>query len=607
MKIMILAPLAAATFFPVSGASAQNARGTQVQTAMRHFNNARIAQTATMMDAANKPQNLLAPPILANTRWELTDPSYENLPKRPYLEFTSDRVSARAGGNVINGSYEMGSGLKFGPLAMTRMMPPPAINSAEQKYVKALNGVTGFQLSNNQKTLTLTGQTPLVFRLTRGTVAPSIPIFDNRPVANQATALAGTEWELTDPAYENLPLRPFLKFTDTRLSASVGGNAIGGSYEITNSKIKFSQLYSTKMLAPPPIARAENEYLKAMEGVRELEVSPDRKMLTLRGDTTLTFTLTGGAAQLPTPELMPVKSAADLAWTQWQLTKPTYEGLNVRPFLNFTDKGIGTGVGGNAIGGDYSITKNKITFDKMISTMMMPPPPIAAAENAYKKALEGTHKFSLSKDGMMLTLRGKPNLVYRLVANTPDAFVPEDTKIINVAPQLGPAMDGDKASKYLQLEDLSRGVSWGKFTEPKIEGFDFVPGNRYQLRAQIERNPRTGERQLRVLDVISQKFMGDMALKENEQIWEVAPTKIDCVGVAPMKCLQVREVNGDAANGDTMGEWKTHYAPIEGFDFVEGFKYRILVRSEKVENPPADASAIKYTLVKVLEKNPVTM
>ena len=417
----------------------------------------------------------------------------------------------------------------------------------------------------------------------------------------QATILAGTEWELTSPEYENLPIRPFLKFTDTRIGASVGGNALGGSYAIDHSKLNFTSLYSTKMLAPPPIAQAESEYIKALEGVRELEVSPDGKTLTLRGETMLTFTLTGGTAQQPMPELVPVKKAEDLAWTQWQLAKPTYEGLEMRPFLNFTDKGIGIGVGGNAIGGDYQIEKNTITFSKLISTMMMPPPPIAAAENAYKKTLEGTHKFSLSKDGMMLTLRGKPNLVYRLVANTPDAFVPESTKIINVAPQLGPEMDGDNASKYLQLEDLSQGTSWGKFTEPKIEGFDYVPGNRYQLRVQVERNPRTGEKQLRLLDVISQKAMDEMALGADEQIWEVAPTKIDCVGVAPMKCLQVREMDGDKA-----GEWHAQSAPIEGFDFVEGFKYRILVRSEKVENPPADASSIKYMLVKLLEKNPVT-
>ena len=481
MKIIILAPLAAATFFPITGASAQNANRTPLQSAVRHMQQARVAQTNTMMDAAGTPQNLQTAPILA-----------------------------------------------------------------------------------------------------------------------------GTEWELTDPAYENLPLRPFLKFTDTRLSASVGGNAIGGSYNIDHSKIGFSQLYATKMLAPPPIAAAESEYIKALEGVRELEVSPDGKTLTLRGDTTLTFTATSGMAQQPTPELVPVKTADDLKWTQWQLTKPTYEGLNMRPFLNFTDKGIGAGVGGNSMGGDYSLDKNKITFGQMISTMMMPPPPIAAAENSYKKALEGTHKFSLSKDGMMLTLRGKPNLVYRLVANTPDAFVPESTKIINVAPQLGPQMDGDNASKYLQLEDLSDGVSWGKFTESEIQGFDFVPGNRYQLRVQVERNPRSGEKQLRLLDVVSQKDMSDAQVGENEQIWEVAPTKIDAVGVAPMKVLQVREGNNDAANGETMGAWRAQYAPIEGFDFVEGFKYRILVRSEKVENPPADGSALKYTLVKVLEKNPVT-
>lgn len=423
----------------------------------------------------------------------------------------------------------------------------------------------------------------------------------------QATILAGTEWELTEPAYQDLPIQPFLKFTDTRISASAGGNAIGGTYEIQNSNISFTRLYSTKMLAPAPIAAAESEYIKALEGVRELEISPDRKTLTLRGETNLTFHLTKGVAQMPAPALIPPKTSSDLPWTQWQLTKPTYSDLATRPFLNFSDKGIGVGVGGNAIGGDYQIDKNKIVFSNLVSTMMMPPPPIAAAENALKKALEGMHKFSLSKDGMTLTLRGKPNLVYRLVANTPDVFVPEATKIINVAPQLGPEMDGDGTLKYLQMEDLSEGTSWGKFTEPKIEGFDFVPGNRYQLRVQVERNPRSGEKQLRLLDVISQQSMERPLPQGDEVLLEVAPTKIDCMGIGPMKCLQVRVMNTDAANGDKAGAWMPLHRGIEGFDYAEGFKYRLIVRQIPEGTVPVDAASPLYKLVRLIEKMPVTM
>jgi heat shock protein HslJ len=45
---------------------------------------------------------------------------------------------------------------------------------------------------------------------------------------------------------------------------------------------------------------------------------------------------------------------------------------------------------------------------------------------------------------------------------------------------------------------------------------------------------------------------------------------------------------------------------IEGFDFEPGYEYELLVLVEPVENPPADASSLKYTLVEEVSKTPVT-
>ena len=128
-------------------------------------------------------------------------------------------------------------------------------------------------------------------------------------------------------------------------------------------------------------------------------------------------------------------------------------------------------------------------------------------------------------------------------------------------------------------------------------GFDYQPGNRYQLRVQVERDARSGEKQLRLLEVFSQHYVGDAKLNAGDKILEVAPTKVDCVGVAPMKCLQVREVGGP---------WQTFYAPIQGFDFQEGWRYRLQVNESKIANPPADGSSLRYQLVRVLDKMPVT-
>ena len=76
--------------------------------------------------------------------------------------------------------------------------------------------------------------------------------------------------------------------------------------------------------------------------------------------------------------------------------------------------------------------------------------------------------------------------------------------------------------------------------------------------------------------------------------WTIAPSLADCVGVAPMKCMRYR----DAPDGP----WKNHYGRIEGFEYAPGFQYELLVRFERVANPPADAPGRRVILVRELER-----
>ncbi len=73
--------------------------------------------------------------------------------------------------------------------------------------------------------------------------------------------------------------------------------------------------------------------------------------------------------------------------------------------------------------------------------------------------------------------------------------------------------------------------------------------------------------------------------------------RVDCVGVAPQKCLRTRT--------DPNGEWQFFYDTIEGFDYQEGFTYKLKVNTFNVENPPADASSIRYELDEVISKTAV--
>ena len=69
----------------------------------------------------------------------------------------------------------------------------------------------------------------------------------------------------------------------------------------------------------------------------------------------------------------------------------------------------------------------------------------------------------------------------------------------------------------------------------------------------------------------------------------VGPEEVDCVGSRPQKCLVV-----DGSN---------FYSHIEGFVFEPGYEYVLKVKRRKVDNPPADASSIKYKLIRVVSRS----
>ena len=67
------------------------------------------------------------------------------------------------------------------------------------------------------------------------------------------------------------------------------------------------------------------------------------------------------------------------------------------------------------------------------------------------------------------------------------------------------------------------------------------------------------------------------------KIFHVDSRLVDCVGVGPQKCMQIRE--------GTDSSWKNFYDSIKGFDYTEGKSYKISVKVTDVKNPPADASS----------------
>jgi heat shock protein HslJ len=134
----------------------------------------------------------------------------------------------------------------------------------------------------------------------------------------------------------------------------------------------------------------------------------------------------------------------------------------------------------------------------------------------------------------------------------------------------------------------------------QIEGFEYEEGYEYKLiikEDQVE-NPPAGSSSLKwSLVSVESKEPVPIAGDAVEKTIYVGPELVDCTGVAPQKCMLVKENPED--------EYRFFYDQIEGFDYEEGYEYELVIMEEPVENPPADASSIKWTLIEVVSKEPV--
>jgi heat shock protein HslJ len=281
-----------------------------------------------------------------------------------------------------------------------------------------------------------------------------------------------------------------------------------------------------------------------------------------------------------------------LAWTEWNQTTP----VSIKPTLAFTDSSIGAFAGCNQIFGSYKLTGSKLSFSSLGSTRKACEASKMKFEQNFMDSLGRVRSFTLSKDQKTLSLIGKgTRLNFKFTRATPNIFVESSRKILNVAPEMITCFD-DSQKQCLLLEDLSDGTGWGKFTESQIEGLNFEAGYRYQIQVAVETNPRNQQRRLRLLELIMQHWTKPVTPSANQKILEVAPNLADCVGVGQTQCLQVRESGGN---------WQIFFGSIEGFSYKPDYSYKLLVNVSKLENPPSDGSSLKYTLVRLLDLDPV--
>lgn len=79
-----------------------------------------------------------------------------------------------------------------------------------------------------------------------------------------------------------------------------------------------------------------------------------------------------------------------------------------------------------------------------------------------------------------------------------------------------------------------------------------------------------------------------------EQNWIVASEQKECQGIVLQQCYLIK-INGS-------DQWEYYYDEIIGLDYEAGYEYQIRVREDMINNPPADASSIQYTLIEIISK-----
>jgi heat shock protein HslJ len=75
----------------------------------------------------------------------------------------------------------------------------------------------------------------------------------------------------------------------------------------------------------------------------------------------------------------------------------------------------------------------------------------------------------------------------------------------------------------------------------------------------------------------------------------VGPEVVECEGVGPQTCLQVKFEDST--------DWELFYDNIDGFEHQPGIESELRVNKITVENPPADGSSIRYELIEVVSQS----
>jgi heat shock protein HslJ len=192
--------------------------------------------------------------------WNLTQMSgMELVPESSITaQFTADgKVGGSSGCNQYSGTYKI-SGDKIqiaSPLASTMMACAPELMDQESAYLKALDEVQTFKVTNGTLALIdAENKSVLVYKA-------------------QSQDLGDTSWDVIGYNNGKQAVTSVLAGTtltaefgkDGNLSGNSGCNTYNGTYTTTGNQIKIGPLATTRMACPQEIMDQETQYLAALQ------------------------------------------------------------------------------------------------------------------------------------------------------------------------------------------------------------------------------------------------------------------------------------------------------------------------------------------------------
>ncbi|WP_293952667.1 MULTISPECIES: DUF4377 domain-containing protein [unclassified Sphingobacterium] len=131
--------------------------------------------------------------------------------------------------------------------------------------------------------------------------------------------------------------------------------------------------------------------------------------------------------------------------------------------------------------------------------------------------------------------------------------------------------------KYYNSKD------WEKFYAEILQ-FDYDPKFDYDIRILKRQNGSHSTYTL--AKTITKSLSEDTAVAT----WEVGENYVNAQSLGKLKCLQVKS--------DKRNKWEYLTSTIQGFDYQEGYRYRIRVKQTKQK----DTDSVSYSLIEVLSK-----